>query len=86
MDNIPALLANEQVFSLEDIDLGIKRLVNGKAKDIEGYQSEILKIGAPVLIPYFHTLFNLAVKHGFPKQWNQSLVVPIFKSGDKDNY
>ena len=40
-----------------------------KAKDIEGYQAEILKIGGLVLIPHIHKLFNQAVKQGFPKPW-----------------
>ena len=68
--------------SLEDIDFGVKHLANGKAKDIEGYQDEILKIGGLVLIPHIHKLFNQAVKQGFPKPWTQSLIIPIFKSGD----
>jgi hypothetical protein len=41
---------------------GVKWLVKGKAKDIEGYQDEILKIGGHVLIPHIHKLFNLAFK------------------------
>ena len=44
IDNFETLLTIEEVFSLEDIDFGVKRLANGKAKDIEGYQEEILKI------------------------------------------
>ena len=75
----------EEVFSLKDIDFGVKRLANGKAKDIEGYQEEILKIGGPVLIPHIHKIFNQAVKQGFPKPWTQSLIIPIFKSGDTNN-
>jgi len=69
MDNFQALLTNEQVFSLEGIEFGIKCLANGKTKGIEGYQAKILKIEAPVLIPYIHNLFNMVVKHGFPKLW-----------------
>ena len=56
-----------EVFSLEDIYFGVKRLENGKAKDIEGYQAEILKIGGHVLIPHIHKIFNQVVKKGFPK-------------------
>ena len=64
---------------------GFKRLANGKSKDIEFYQEEILKIGGPVLNPHIHKLFNQAVKQGFPKPWTQSLIIPIFKSGDTNN-
>lgn len=60
-------------------------MASGKAKDIEGYQAKILKIGGHVLIPHIHKLFNLAVKQGFPTPWTKSLIIPIFKSGDKNN-
>ena len=67
--NIQTLLTTKGVFSLEDMDFGVKRLENGKAKDIEGYQEKTLKIGVCVLIPHIHKLFNLAVKQGFPISW-----------------
>jgi len=38
INNIQTLHTNENVFSLEDIDIGVRRLVNGKTRDIEGYQ------------------------------------------------
>ena len=37
IDNFETLLTTEVVFSLKDIDFGVKHLTNGKAKDIEGY-------------------------------------------------
>jgi hypothetical protein len=45
MDNIQTLSTEEEVFSIEDIEFGVKWLAKGKAKDIEGYQAKILKIG-----------------------------------------
>ena len=81
MDNFETLLTTKEVLSLEEIDFGVNLLANGKAKDIEGYQVEILKIGGPVLIPHIHKLFNQAVKQGFPKPWTQSLIIPILKVG-----
>ena len=79
------MLTTKEIFSLEYIDFGVKRLKNGKAKDIEGYHAEILKIGGHVLIPHIHKLSNQEVKQGFPKPWTQSLIIPIFKSGDTNN-
>ena len=84
MDTIPIVPTKEEVFSLDDIEFEVKRLTNGKAKDIEGYQAETFKIGGPILIPHIHKIFNLAVKKGFPKPWMQSLIVPIFKNGEKN--
>jgi hypothetical protein len=77
-------LQRKKFFSLDDIEFGVKRLANGKAKDIEGYQDEIFKIGGPILILHIHKLFNLAVKQGLPKPWTQSLIVLIVKNGDKN--
>ena len=79
MDIIPIVHTKEEVFSLDDIEFGVKRIANGKDKDIEGYQVEIFKIGGPILIHHMHKLFNLAVKHGFPKLWTQSLIALVFK-------
>lgn len=74
----------EGIFSLEDVDFGIKKLSNGKAMDSEGYQVENFKMGESIIIPHIHKLLNMVGKHGFPKPWTQSLIVPIFKSGDKN--
>ena len=56
MYTIPIVLAGDEVFSLDDIEVRVKRLANGKAKDIEGYQAEIFKIRGPILIPHIHKL------------------------------
>jgi hypothetical protein len=69
MDTIPIVPTKKEVFSLDDIEFRVKRLANGKAKDIEGYQDKNFKIVGPILIPQIHKLFNLAVKQGFPKPW-----------------
>jgi hypothetical protein len=59
--------SEDNFFSLDDIEFEVKRLANRKSKDIEGYQAKKFKIGGPSLIPHIHKLFNLAVKHNFPK-------------------
>ena len=67
------------------MDFKVNTLINGKSKYIEGYGEKILKIGGPVLILHTHKLFNIAVMEGFSLAWTQSLVIPIFKSGDKND-
>ena len=62
MDTIHIVPTNDEFVSLYDIYYGVKRLANGKAKDIKGYQDEIFKIGGSILIPHIHKLFNLAIK------------------------
>jgi hypothetical protein len=54
----------------------------GKLRTLKVTKMIFLKIERPILIPRIHKLFNLVVKHGFPKPWMQSLIVPIFKNGD----
>ena len=81
----PFLLSLERKkFSLDDIEFKIRWPANGKAKDIEGYQDENIKIGGPIIIPHIHELFNLAVKQGFPKIYTESIIDPIFKNGDRN--
>jgi hypothetical protein len=78
MDIIPIVPTKEEVFSLDDIEFRVKRLANGKVKDIEVYQAETYKIEGPILIHNIHKILNLVVKKSFPKRWTQSLIVPIF--------
>ena len=49
MDTIPMVPTYDSFFSLDDIEFFVKQLANGKAKDIEGYQAEIFKIGGQSL-------------------------------------
>jgi hypothetical protein len=57
MDTIPIVPTKEEVFSLDDIEFGVKRLANGKVKDIEGYQAEIFKIrGQSLSLKYTSSL------------------------------
>jgi hypothetical protein len=85
IDNMPNNSTKDEFFSIEDIKFGVKQFSKGKDKDIEDYQAEILKIGGPILILHIHKLFNLAIEQGFPKAQTQSIIVPIFKSEDKNN-
>jgi len=85
VDNIQTLYIEEEFFSIEDIEFGVKWFTRGKTKDIEGYQAKILKIARLIFIPHIQKLFNLVMKKGFSKHWNQSLIVLVFKSGDKNN-
>jgi len=83
MDTIPIVSTEDAIFYLDDIEFGVKWLANGKTKNIEGYRVEIFKIGWSILIPHIHKLFNFVVKKGFPEPWTQSLIVLIFKNGDR---
>lgn len=40
-------------------------------------------MGRSMPIPNIHKILNLVVNHGFYQLWMQSLIMPIFKNGDK---
>jgi hypothetical protein len=63
------------------MEFGVKRLANGKAKDIEGYQVEIFKIGGSIIISHIHKLFNLAVKQGSLNPGHKSSLFLFLKMG-----
>ena len=85
-DKNQILFTKEEFFLLVDKDFGFKFIVNGKAKEIEEYEAKIFSIGENVPIrANIHKLFNPVVKRIFPDPWNKSLIIPIFKSGDKNN-
>ena len=46
---------------------------------------KVLMIDKSVIVPNIHKIFILSAKQGFPNPWNQSLIIPIFKSGEKNN-
>jgi hypothetical protein len=81
MDTIHIVPKKKEIFSLDDIDFGVKQLANGKVKDIEGYQAEFFKIGGPILILHIHKLFNLAVKQGFLNPGRKSSLFLFLKMG-----
>jgi hypothetical protein len=71
------------MFSLHDIEFGVKRLAKWKGNDIERCQLEILKFGGYIFIPHIHKLFNIVIKERFSKHWTKSLIAPIFRNYDK---
>jgi hypothetical protein len=56
----------------------------GNLRTLKATKMKFLKSEGLILIPHIHKLFNLVVKQGFPKPWMKSLIVPIFKNGDRN--
>lgn len=69
MRNILNNPIEEDIFSLEYVDFKVKKLPNGKDRDIEGYLDKIFKMGRSILIPHIQKLLNLVVKHDFRNPW-----------------
>ena len=73
-----------------ELNLIIKNTKTGKTTFLDDVSNDALKLGLPVLEPAILHLFNDVVHvHAFPKTWNEGLILPIHKKGDKlnvDNY
>jgi hypothetical protein len=59
-------------------------VVHKKAYGEDKIQNEHLYYGGPAVVSCLMILFNTVItKSNVPQQWRRSLVVPIFKGGDK---
>jgi hypothetical protein len=78
----PLVNTTTKLFTVQEIEVGIKKLVVGKAKDLVELQAEYLKWGSNILAPHIMKIFNNIIQREFPIDWTTSLEVPLFKSGD----
>lgn len=73
----------DQSITIREIKDVIKGLKNNKAHGDDLIANEILKCGAPVMLPAMAKLFNLILESGvFPTSWNRAYQVPLYKKGD----
>jgi len=84
-DTPPIVEASMELFTVDDIKQGIKKLASGKVEDIDGLQAEFLKWGVELLAPHIKEIFNGVIQDGFPEEWTTGVVIPLFKSGDTNN-
>ena len=70
--------------SLEEIELALRQLKNGKAPGEDGITTELLKAGGEPLLRELQRIFNSVLLTGrTPEAWHSSIVVLFFKKGDK---
>jgi hypothetical protein len=81
----PLVNTTTKLFTVQEIEVGIKKLGVGKAKDLVELQAEYLKWGSKTLEAHIMKIFNNIIQQGFPTDWTTSLAVPLFKSGDVNN-
>ena len=62
----------------------LQSLKSKKSCGLDGIKNEMLKNSTPEMHEALLKLFNLVLSSGcFPDIWNQGLISPIYKSGDK---
>ena len=84
----------DQPLTEAEIEVGLRKLHNGRSGALLGYTSELLRYAkltateedpapAHLLVPCLQLLFNTAFSTGaVPQSWKTSLVTPILKKGD----
>lgn len=64
----------------------LKSLKSNKAIGLDRISARLLKDAAIVIAPSLSKLLNLSIKlHTFPSIWKCAKVIPLFKSGDRNN-
>jgi hypothetical protein len=66
VDPPPLVNTNTKLFIVQEIEVGIKKLGVGKAKDLDELQAKYLKWVSKTLAPYIMKNFNNIIQQGFP--------------------
>eukprot|EP00249_Psilotum_nudum_P025149 c29391_g1_i1 orf=1144-4386(+) len=81
---IKRLSKKQEFFTQDKIKLGVRKLAGGKAPDGLGWMAECFKWAGDSILACLQNLFNLVLIEGFPEDWCQNIIVPIYKAGDPD--
>ena len=76
--------------TVEEVEVAILKLKNGKSPGICGISAEMLKAGRTVVVKWLHRIMSLAWENGqVPEDWRRAVIVPVHKKGSKvkcENY
>ena len=63
----------------------VSSLKNRQTCDHDNVTAEMLKASGNIAVTFFTQLFNKIFSEGvYPEQWSRSVIVPLFKKGDRD--
>jgi hypothetical protein len=85
VDPPPLINTTTKLFTVQEIEVGIKKFGVGKTKDLVELQTKYLKWGSKTLSPHIMKIFNNIIQQGFFTDWTTSLAISFFKSGDVNN-
>ena len=67
-----------------EIELAIGKLKNHKSPGIDQIPAELIKVGGRTICGAIHKLIiSIWNKEELPEEWKESIIVPIYKKGDK---
>uniref|UniRef100_UPI003AF6F7D4 RNA-directed DNA polymerase n=1 Tax=Thiolapillus sp. TaxID=2017437 RepID=UPI003AF6F7D4 len=81
------ILFNELNVPITDheVRVALSSLKSRKASGHDNVTAEMLKASDNIAVTFFTKLFNKFFSEGrYPEQWTRSVIVPLFKKGDKD--
>ena len=66
------------------LELAIDKLKNHKSPGIDEIPAELIKAGGRIICCEIHKLIvSVWNKEELPDEWKESIIVPIYKKGDK---
>jgi hypothetical protein len=72
--------------SASEVEVAIGKLKRHKSPDVDQIPAELIQAGGETLRSEIHKLIKLIWnKEELPDQWKESIVVPIYKKGDKSD-
>src|SRR5215469_9474625 len=66
-----------------EVELAIAKLKNRKSPGIDQIPAELIKAGGRTICCAIHKLISIWNKEELPEEWKESIIVPIYKKGDK---
>src|SRR5215510_3445053 len=70
--------------SVLEVELSIEKLKSHKSPGIDQIPAELIKAGGRTLCCAIHKLvISIWKKEELPEEWKESIIVPIYKKGDK---
>ena len=70
--------------SVFEVELAIEKLKNHKSPGIDQIPAELIKAGCSTIRREMYKLIiSIWIKERMPEEWKESIIVPIYKKGDK---
>ena len=77
---------SDKAITISEIKEVIKALKNGKSSGPDLICYEIIKHSSSVMLKSLSKFFNLILDTAsYPREWNRSFIIPIFKGGDESD-
>jgi hypothetical protein len=71
--------------SAYEVEMAIEKLKRHKSPGIDQIPVELIKAGGRTICSEIHKLINSIGKEELPEEWKESIIVPIYKKGNKTN-